>query len=148
MPTARGIDPAAFAAMAAAKGLTGGPAEPWLTVSLTVPVVVRGTLNSREHWAARHRRVKGERATVRRWLDLFERTAPLVLRRRVRITLTRLGGGKLDSDNLVSAFKGARDEIAAWLGLDDADPGFQWVYAQEPGRRAGAVRITFDVGGA
>ncbi len=46
------------------------------------------------------------------------------------VAITRVGPNKLDDDNLVSACKAARDELAAWLELDDADPRLSWSYDQ------------------
>lgn len=46
------------------------------------------------------------------------------------VTIVRVGPMTLDGDNLVSACKAARDEIAAWLELDDADPRISWSYSQ------------------
>ena len=39
----------------------------------------------------------------------------------VTVTLTRLGGRKLDPDNLANSFKHVQDGVAAWLGIDDGD---------------------------
>ena len=141
MPTAKGWTAADI------KRPTGpATAGPWLTLTVVVPVATKGTLNSREHWAARARRVKGERHTVRVWLCRLGARPPAGLGGRVSITLTRVNGGKMDSDNLCSALKGGRDEIADWLALDDGDPLLDWRYAQEPGRGPAQVRITFEVG--
>jgi hypothetical protein len=41
----------------------------------------------------------------------------------------------LDSDNLHGALKAVRDQIAAWLGRDDADPSITWQVAQRPGKK-------------
>lgn len=143
MPTAKGWSAADI------KRLTGPAATgPWLTLTVVVPVATKGTLNSREHWAARHKRVKGERLAIRSVLQAVEPVCPhgLYAAPRVRVTLTRINGGRMDSDNLAGALKGCRDEVAAWLGWDDDDPRFEWVYAQEPGRGPAQVRITFEAG--
>lgn len=59
----------------------------------------------------------------------------------VRVTLTRLGSKRLDSDNLATAFKACRDGIADWLGCDDGDESkVRWAYQQKPSYRAG-IRI-------
>lgn len=143
MPTAKGWSAADI------KRLTGPAPGPWLTLTVVVPVATKGTLNSREHWAARARRVKGERGATILTLWRLSTCPPAGIRdvSRVRVTLTRVNGGKMDTDNLCSALKGVRDEVASgWFGWDDADPRFEWVYAQEPGRGPAAVRITFEVG--
>jgi hypothetical protein len=46
------------------------------------------------------------------------------------VRITRVGAGTLDDDNLISACKASRDEIAAWLELDDADPRISFSYGQ------------------
>ena len=33
--------------------------------------------------------------------------------------------------NLAGGFKAVRDQVASWLGVDDADPRVTWVYAQD-----------------
>lgn len=57
------------------------------------------------------------------------------------VTITRLANSNgLDSDNLLSSAKGIRDQIAAWLGVDDRDPRVTWEYAQERAKEYG-VRV-------
>lgn len=122
-------------------------------MSLTVVVVVPGlklsSLNAREHWSARARRVSGERAAVAAALCQIGREHREALRGagRVDVRLVRLGGRKLDRDNLAGSFKGCLDEVAKWLRVDDGDEdrlGVAW--AQEPGGGYG-VRIELTAGG-
>ena len=47
-----------------------------------------------------------------------------------RVTFERRAHGRLDRDNLVSAFKAHRDAVAEVLGLDDRDPRIEWEYEQ------------------
>jgi hypothetical protein len=64
----------------------------------------------------------------------------------VEVTLVRITPSSrgLDDDNLASAFKAIRDEVAKWLGVDDRDPRVSWKYAQEKGPpKTNAVRIEF-----
>lgn len=81
---------------------------------ILIPIRTRGS-NAREHWTARHRRVKRERRhTASALLGQHRPDIPCV------VTLTRLSSGTLDEgDNLPAALKGVRDQIAAWLGIDD-----------------------------
>lgn len=80
---------------------------------ILIPLRTRGS-NARETWQARHRRVKGERLHTATALLGQQRPAiPCV------VTLTRLSSGTLDDDNLRAACKAIRDQIAAWLGIDD-----------------------------
>ena len=52
------------------------------------------------------------------------------------VLLVRVGPSNgLDDDNLRGAGKGVRDQIAAWLGVDDRSPLVAWKYDQ---RRAPA----------
>jgi hypothetical protein len=62
-----------------------------------------------------------------------------------RVTLTRLGGRKLDAhDNLRAAFKYLADAIAEWLGVDDGDERLvTWSYDQKPGGPYGC-RVTIE----
>jgi len=59
------------------------------------------------------------------------------------VTLTPVAPRALDGDNLQSAFKAPRDEVARWLGVDDADPRVVWRVAQERTKRGVyGVRVT------
>lgn len=81
--------------------------------------------NQREHWAAKAARVKHERAMAR--LVLSSRTPPALP---VVVTLTRCAPRLLDDDNAVGAMKAVRDEVAAWLGVDDRDPRVRFIVEQ------------------
>jgi hypothetical protein len=48
----------------------------------------------------------------------------------------------LDSDNLANALKPVRDEIAAWLGIDDGSPLLRWECGQVETRGAVGVAVT------
>lgn len=49
--------------------------------------------------------------------------------------------GKQDDDNLRSAFKGLRDDLAARIGVDDGDPAVVWAYEQKAGPPGVELRI-------
>ncbi len=51
-------------------------------------------------------------------------------RNKVGATLTRIAPALLDDDNLRPALKAVRDEVAAWIGVDDRDPLIAWGYEQ------------------
>jgi hypothetical protein len=111
-------------------------------VELTLPCVVYSVLNAREHWAARKRKFDAQRQTLRAVLreSGFDSWYPLTYP--VRVTFTRVGSGKLDSDNLAAAHKALRDELAAWLGVNDGDESSaSWHYQQETGTPGVRVRI-------
>lgn len=59
------------------------------------------------------------------------------------VVMTRVGGRKLDSDNLDAAFKYVRDAIAAVVGVDDGSDQYTWVCQQRVGKPFGVdVEIT------
>jgi hypothetical protein len=62
------------------------------------------------------------------------------------VTMTRVTPGtRADGDNLQSATKGVRDEIAAVLGVDDGDSRLTWVYSRRRGNpREYAVEIVIE----
>lgn len=89
---------------------------PPMPSSCYIPVATALGLNSREHYMARKRRVANERyvtASVLRTSKLDLPPLPLV------VTLTRIAPGTLDDDNLPGSLKAIRDEIAAFLGVND-----------------------------
>jgi hypothetical protein len=103
-----------------------------LLVSTVVPIRTGTGLNSREHWAARGKRVAHERRTTRAFLSLADRPRldglPMICE------LTRIGPRLCDSDNLQGGLKAIRDEVAAWLGCSDGPRGpVEWRYSQERG---------------
>ena len=118
---------------------------------VTVEVAMRlpSGANLREHWAEKAQRNKKTRLWTRRalmgrpgreWLAYLR---SLGQARGVACTLTRLGPRQLDSDNLQSAFKSVRDEVAELVGVDDGRDWWRWTYAQEPGQ--GGFRVELEV---
>ncbi|WP_213956319.1 hypothetical protein [Variovorax sp. dw_954] len=99
---------------------------------ISVPLRTGAGQNDREHHRARARRVKAEREAVA-WM-LATHKPPVG---QVRVTLVRVSPGRpLDAhDNLRGSLKAPVDQIAAWLGRDDADPSIDWCYGQRPGKR-------------
>jgi hypothetical protein len=109
-------------------GFTGRPEFLIQTVRFDTKLI--GSQNLRERWQVRAARVRHERkhAGLR----------CLVLQRPTQwpctVTLIRIGPRNLDGDNLQGAFKGTRDGIADWLGVNDGDETkVLWKYAQERG---------------
>ena len=93
-------------------------------------------LNDRLHWRAKAKRVRAERQMVAAYVNGQPRPeVPLV------VTLTRIAPSNgLDDDGLCGALKGVRDQVAAWLGVDDRHRHIvQYTYHQERG--PWAVRI-------
>lgn len=94
--------------------------------------------NPREMWQARSSRVKKERKAVA-WM-LVRQVKPQIP---CSVLLTRCAPSNgLDDDNLRSSLKGVRDQVAAWLGIDDRhSTKVHYRYAQIRG--AWGVRIEF-----
>lgn len=109
-----------------------------MTLCFSIPLRTRSAANLREHWAQRHRRVQMERTAVR--LVVGRKLKGLKLP--CRVHLIRMGPRRLDFDNLVSSFKATRDEVAALIGVDDADPRIEWAYSQTSGRYAVIVQVS------
>jgi hypothetical protein len=89
--------------------------------------------NAREHWRTAALRKKREKEAA--WIHLrskFGLTAPPLP---LVVTIIRVSPGNtpLDGDNVETACKYVRDEIARWIGVDDGDPGFTWRCAQARG---------------
>lgn len=63
-----------------------------------------------------------------------------------RVTIIRISAGTLDTDGLAGALKHVRDEVAAWLGIDDsARSPASWRVGQQKGPPKGyAVRIEIE----
>ena len=119
-----------------------------------LPIKTVSEKNSREHWGTRSRRTAKQRSYTLACLLAtgWARPAlPLV------ITLTRIGGRELDSDNLARALSGVRDGIAdkppgpttkpgrkpaarpSWVKVDDGSPLIEWRYAQIVGPPAAVL---------
>ena len=59
------------------------------------------------------------------------------------VTITRIGPRRLDDDNLTSACKYVRDQIAAAIGTDDGSDQYTWQCEQRIGKKYGVdVEIT------
>jgi hypothetical protein len=111
------------------------------SVLVIVPVRIKAGLNAREHWAAKHRRVRTERQTTKFLLVGLEPLEPPLV-----VTLTRLigpRGQRMDDDNLAGGMKSIRDEVARWLGVDDRDPRVRYVCEQRKADEWG-VEIRVD----
>ena len=97
---------------------------------IVIPLRTVSGLNAREHWRARARRVKAERDATA-WLlrPVVKPETPCI------VQLTRVApSGGLDDDNLPGALKGVRDQIAAWMGVDDRKREIvRYRYAQRRG---------------
>lgn len=104
---------------------------------ITIPLRTGRGLNDRyAHPAQRGKAVKKEREAVQWHLNGKRAPAGPVRVLMVRVSSPSAAGWKpLDRDNLLSSLKGVRDQVAAWLGRDDADESIDWKYAQRAGAK-------------
>ena len=61
-----------------------------------------------------------------------------------RVTLVTYRKRLQDSDNAIASLKPLRDEIARWLGLDDADKFIAWEYGQHLTRGSEGVSVKIE----
>jgi hypothetical protein len=79
----------------------------------------------------RARRVKSERESTA-WV-LTRQPRPALP---CTVSFTRVAPSSgLDDDSLPASCKGIRDQIAAWIGVDDRDPRVSWKYDQRRGKQ-------------
>lgn len=112
-----------------------------IPASLQNAMVAPSTPNLREHWAARAKRAKGQRAAGKGLMvDWLKDFAPP----RIRVVLIRQAPRKLDSDNLAAAMKSYRDGVADALRIDDGSPLVVWEYTQQKGPACVLVNLEED----
>jgi hypothetical protein len=111
-----------------------------VTIRFEIPIKTVSGLNAREHHFVRAKRVKSERrATAYRIPKAVKELRPMI-----SIHLVRRSPRFLDrDDNLPSAMKGVRDQIACALGVNDRSHLVQWTYGQEKGEPA--VLVSIDI---
>lgn len=107
-------------------------------IDVTIPGLrLVSEANARGSWHAGASRAAEQRRAT--WLALRPHrpvAVPCVVR------IVRIAPSMLDDDNAARAGKGIRDEIAAWLGVDDRDPRVSWCVSQAKGGvREYGVRI-------
>jgi hypothetical protein len=110
---------------------------------VTLPVYLVSVANKREHWAVRHRRNSAQRLALRALLMAEGRKHDLPPRPWL-VTMTRIGKRELDSDNLESAFKALRDEIAEFLGVKDDPSSPARFRCQQQRARAYSVTVQIE----
>lgn len=114
-------------------------------MKLQLPLKTISLTNSRLHWRALSLFHRKQKMVVRLALQ------PLLIKENItppcQITLTRFSHKKLDDDNLPSAFKAIRDQIADLLfpglppGKADDSPLISWAYEQKKGPMAIEIDI-------
>jgi hypothetical protein len=109
-------------------------------LDVTIPIRTSAWTNTRGHWRANHERKTREK-TVTAWaLRGAGRLPPLP----AHVVITRLAPRLLDDDNLPSATKYMRDEIARAYDVDDSPRSpLTWEYRQERSKTY-AVRIQIN----
>jgi hypothetical protein len=115
------------------------------TVKVFVPIAAPSLTNLREHWSKRHRRTKGQRTAVRLMLLCARLELRHLMRApRLEVELVRhlQKDRRVDDDNLRSALKSIRDEVAAFFEHDDGSEFFVWRYGQAPGPVGVSIAIT------
>lgn len=142
-----------FNAMTARRAVRDLPARPKklprllpLSVSpgvVVLPVRTVTESNAKEHWRTRHARAGNQRAITGTGMGRL-RAAHGLPPFPVAVRLVRLAPGTrpMDDDNLPSAMKHVRDEIAAAYGVDDGDRRWRWSYDQE---RAGGYGVRVEI---
>lgn len=102
-------------------------------IELTIPMKLLSCANRSEHWMVRRRRDHNQRWAVKGALLASQSHIFLP----ATITLVNVTNRLMDEDNLSSAFKAIRDQIADWVvpglrpGMADSHPDITWKYAQE-----------------
>lgn len=114
-----------------------------MRVKLTIPLKLKPEGNGLEHWRVVSKRRKEQHAAVALMLRdyapaLIDQGFPVIC------TLIRVSAGKLDSDNLQSAFKAVRDAVARELGVDDGGDDVVWCYEQRKGAR-GVYEVVIEI---
>lgn len=100
---------------------------------IVIPLRTGTGLNDRHHWRVKAKRVKKEREATA-WA-LAGKQPPVMP---CTVLLTRVGPSNgLDDDNLRGSLKAVRDQVAAWLGVDDRSPLVKWEYGQRRTREWG-----------
>jgi hypothetical protein len=103
-------------------------------------LIVVSEANRRDHPLTRWKRQKAQVDTLLYFLIGFRDCKP-PKSSFLKITFTRLGGKRMNCDNLAGAFKAVRDSLAKWLGRDDGDSLLMWRYKQASGPRGITVEI-------
>lgn len=108
----------------------------------TLSLRLQGGLNAREATVrtrdgrqvpvVRMARQRKERAAVQQaWM--VARMHRVTVELPAVVTITRVGPGHADDDNLNGMAKTVRDEVARLIGINDGDHRIAWLYRQERG---------------
>ncbi len=101
-----------------------------------IPIELPSLMNLRVGWRKMAHLKKQQRLATKLCLhSAVIPPGPLV------VIITRIGPRKLDDDNLASACKYVRDQIAEKVGVDDGSSFYTWVYKQRTGKYEVEVSI-------
>jgi hypothetical protein len=106
----------------------------------SIPIRLVSLANlSHRHWSGLARISSyHKRATYLCLYQLKHEIPPLP----VVVKITRVGPRGMDNDNLASACKYVRDQIAKMIGVDDGSDQYTWQYEQRKGDYEVEVEIT------
>ena len=105
----------------------------------SIPVRLPSLANTSMHWRKfAALKVKQKTATHLCMIGAIVPPPPLL------VTITRVGPRKLDDDNLASAAKYVRDQIAAEVGVDDGSELYTWRYEQRVGK-SGEYNVEVEI---
>lgn len=118
------------------------------------PIRLPSKANLREHWRKSAARTKKHRETTRLVTLGHARPAialakaALAAQFKVTVSFCRIAKQQLDDDNLRSALKAVRDEMADLLGLkNDRDPRVEWVYSERKALNARTHQLEISISG-
>lgn len=114
------------------------------SATFTFPYRLQSSANLREDWRVAAKRKKEEREAIYfAWVAAGKPRPPC---RPIAVRFTRIAPSTLDSDNIATAFKAMRDQIARDLGLkgDGMNDGADWSYGQEK-QGAGVYGVRIDM---
>jgi hypothetical protein len=94
---------------------------------LTFPIKTVSEANRRDHWTVKNNR---KNAQQKEFMVTW-RNAKAKVKLPATIIFTRYSCQILDDDNLQSALKGCRDQLAKEIGVDDGSDLLNFVYRQE-----------------
>lgn len=106
---------------------------------LFMPQRVISEANTHTHWTDRAKRAARQKEMTLLMMRGFH--PPITLP--ATVTLVRYGPGRLDDDNLEGAFKAVRDGVAEFVGVDDGDERWTWLYDQHEAKFYG-VRVVIE----
>ena len=97
----------------------------------TIPIRTVSEVNRHEHWRVRASRAKSQRFTAHAFCRASIKRRDAWTRGPIVVTMCRVSGRLLDTDNLPCSMKHLRDGVADSLGRKDGpNDGIEWRYSQ------------------